>query len=46
MFYDLSKSKNYQHNDQVLKLFFRSSDPEIRARNPVKEHEMIFVPTK
>jgi hypothetical protein len=46
MFYDLSKSNKYQHNDQVLKLFFQSSDPKIRAQNPVKEHEMTFIPTE
>ena len=35
-FDDLSKTNDHHHNVFVLKQFFRSSDPEIRKKNPVE----------
>jgi hypothetical protein len=47
LFNDLSKSSDWKHNEFILKHFFQSSDPEVRARNPLDPHEgMTFVADK
>ena len=47
LFNDLSKSKDYHYNEFILKHFFQSANPEVRARNPIDLHDgMTFIPDK
>lgn len=47
LFYDLSKSSDWKHNEFILKHFFQSSNEEVRKRNPLDPHEgMTFFPNK